>query len=268
MTGSIVFAHANGYPAGTYRVLFDAWRAAGHDVHAIERLGHDPAYPVTSNMPKLRDELGAFVERRFGADGGQPPWVVGHSLGGLLGLMLACRRPELVRGLVLLDSPLFTGWRGHGLKMLKTTGLIQRIPETKAALRRRQRWPTREAVLAHFAGKSVFARWDARVLADYVQAGFDDVDGEVTLGFRRDIESRIYTALPHHLGPLMRRHPPRCPVAFLAGRQSALLRQAGVNGARALAGARFEWVEGGHLFPMEHPEATAAAVLNMLRGMA
>ena len=25
----IVFSHANGFPEGTYRVLFEAWRAAG-----------------------------------------------------------------------------------------------------------------------------------------------------------------------------------------------------------------------------------------------
>jgi pimeloyl-ACP methyl ester carboxylesterase len=263
--GDIVFAHANGYPAGTYRVLFDAWRAAGHAVHAIERLAQDPAYPVSNNLPKLRDELTAFVEARVN-DG--PVWLVGHSLGGLLGLMLACRRPELVRGLVMLDSPLLTGWRAHGLKMMKTTGLIRRVSPAKESRRRRQSWPTREAVLAHFAAKHAFARWDPRVLADYVAAGFDERDGAVTLGFRRETELRIYAALPDQLGALMHKHPPRCPIAYLAGRQSALSRQAGLDGARQLARERFEWVEGGHLYPMEHPDETAAAVLRILHSMA
>jgi pimeloyl-ACP methyl ester carboxylesterase len=260
----IVFAHANGYPAGTYRVLFDAWRTAGHAVHAIERIGHDPVYPVTNNFPKLRDELAAFVEVHA-TDG--PVWLVGHSLGGLLGLMLACRRPELVRGLVMLDSPLFTGWRAHGLKMMKTTGLIRRVSPAKESRRRRQAWPTRAAVLAHYSGKTVFARWDARVLADYVDSGFDEYDGQVALGFRRDIETHIYTALPNHLGALMHKHPPRCPVAYVAGRQSVLSRQAGLDGARRLAHERFEWTEGGHLYPMEHPDATAATVLRILASM-
>ena len=49
----IVFSHANGFPAGTYRVLFEAWRAAGHAVHAVEKFGHDPAWPVTSNWPTV-----------------------------------------------------------------------------------------------------------------------------------------------------------------------------------------------------------------------
>ena len=37
--GAIVFAHANGFPAGTYRLLFARWRAAGYAVLAIEKLG-------------------------------------------------------------------------------------------------------------------------------------------------------------------------------------------------------------------------------------
>lgn len=268
MPGTIVFAHANGYPAGTYRVLFDAWRSAGFEVQAIERIGHDPAYPVTSNMPKLRDELADFIATRIANGVEGPVWLVGHSLGGLLGLMVACRRPELVRGLVMLDSPLFTGWRAHGLKVMKTTGLALRTSPAKDSHRRRQAWPTRAAVLAHFAAKAVFARWDARVLADYAQAGFDEHDGALRLGFQREIETRIYTALPHHLGPLMQRHPPRCPVAYVAGRQSTFFRQTGADGARRLARERFEWTEGGHLYPMEHPDATAALVLRILQGMA
>ena len=38
--------------------------------------------------------------------------------------------------------------------------------------------------------------------------------------------------------------------------------------ARALARERFEWVEGSHLYPMEHPDETAATVLRILHNMA
>lgn len=59
---TIVFSHANGFPAGTYRVLFEAWRQAGHHVLALPRFGHDPAYPVASNWRPTRDELIHFIE--------------------------------------------------------------------------------------------------------------------------------------------------------------------------------------------------------------
>ena len=45
---TLVFSHANGYPAGTYRQLFKIWRDAGWRVLAVDKFGHDPRYPVTS----------------------------------------------------------------------------------------------------------------------------------------------------------------------------------------------------------------------------
>jgi pimeloyl-ACP methyl ester carboxylesterase len=261
---TIVFAHANSFPAGTYRLLFEAWRAAGYTVRAIDKLGHDPALPATSNWPHLRTELIRFIEQA--ADG--PVWLVGHSLGGMLGVLVASKRPDLVSGLVLLDAPVIAGWRAHGLQVAKAAGLYQRISPGKVSRRRRHEWPTREAVHSHFAAKTAFARWDARVLADYVASGFEQQPDRVTLAFQRGVETRIYETIPHHAGALLRRHPLRCPVAFVAGRQSREMRLGGLEASRALAHNRFEWVEGSHLFPMEHPHETAELVLRLIRAMA
>ena len=264
MLPSIVFSHANGFPAGTYAVLFAAWRRAGFQVHAIERIGHDPDFPVTSNWPHLRDELIRFIDREVGG----PAFLVGHSLGGLLSVLVASRRPDLARGLVLLDSPLITGWRAHGLQVFKATGLIRRVSPGKVSQRRRHEWPSREAVHRHFANKHAFARWDPRVLRDYVDTGFEERDGATRLAFQRDIETRIYNTLPHHLPAVLRRHPLKCPVGFLAGTQSVEMRQGGIEASRLLAKERFVWMEGTHLFPMEKPRQTAEEVLRLVASMA
>ena len=50
---TIVFSHGNSFPASTYRVMLDSLRARGFTVHAIEKYGHDPAYPVSDNWPNL-----------------------------------------------------------------------------------------------------------------------------------------------------------------------------------------------------------------------
>jgi len=263
---TIVFAHANGFGAGTYELLFDAWRAAGYTVQAPARLGHDPRFPVASNWRGLRDELLAFIDAEVPAP---PVWLIGHSLGGLLCLLAASRRPELVRGLVILDSPVITGWRAHSVHMLKKSGLMARVSPGKVARRRRHHWSDRAAVLRHFAGKPVFARWDTRVLADYVASGFEDLEGGggVELGFRREIETRIYDTLPHDIGLRLKKHPLQCPAAAILGTQSAEMRQGGTAGIRALVGERLVWIEGTHLYPMEKPEATAQAVLGLLAQM-
>ena len=261
--GAIVFSHANGFPAGVYRQLFEAWRAQGYAVHALDKFGHDPAWPVTSNWPHLRDQLIAFID----AEVGGPAWLVGHSLGGILSVLAASKRPDLARGVVLLDSPIIAGWRAHSLQVAKATGLMPRITPSHVSRSRRQAWPSLAAVREHFAKKAAFARWDPRVLEDYVKGGFVRRGGQTVLAFDREVESRIYDTLPHHMQRVLRRHPLRCPLAFIGGQQSAESRQAGVEATRRLAGERFVWTEGTHLFPMEQPDATATEVLRLLSTM-
>lgn len=263
---TLVFSHANGFPAGTYGTLFDLWRAAGWRVVAIERIGHDPAYPVTSNWPRLRDQLCDFIDQEVASHG--PVHLVGHSLGGFLSVMAAAHRPAGVRGVVLLDSPIIAGWKAQGLRLAKSSGLIRRVSPGKVSARRRHEWPDPASVLAHFQRKTSFARWDPRMLADYVRTGFDPVEGHPTarqLGFRREIETRIYNTLPHHIPELLRRHPLQCPAAFLGGTHSVEVRQVGLNATLRLTHDRIGWVEGSHLFPMERPAETAEAVLGWLR---
>lgn len=261
MSRVLVFSHANGFPAGTYRRLFDAWRAAGWTVLALEKFGHDSRYPVRSNWSPTRDELLAFIDASVPP--GERVHLVGHSLGGILSLLAACRRPERVASVVLIDSPVVSGWRAHGLRVFKATGLVQRASPGRVSRRRRWQWASIDEAREHFARKSVFARWDPQILEDYLCAGLepDPATGGVRLAFHRDVETRFYDTLPHHFDALMRRHPPRCPVHFIGGTQSAEMRQAGMTATRRLVKDRHAMIEGTHLFPMERPAETVQAVL-------
>lgn len=261
---TLVFCHANGFPAGTYRTLFERWRQAGWEVHAPAQLGHDPARAPRSGWSPLRDELIEFIERTCA--GRTPVALVGHSMGGYLSLLVAARRPDLVSAVVMLDSPIVSGWRARAFRLMKATGLIRRGGPGRVSARRRERWASREAARQHFASKPTFARWPAAVLADYLDHGLvDEPAGGVKLAFAREVETAIYNTLPHHLEPLLDRQPLRCPVAYVAGRGSRESRQLGLGLVRRLAGPRWRWIEGSHLFPMEHPGATAAAVLELLQ---
>jgi pimeloyl-ACP methyl ester carboxylesterase len=260
--GLLVFSHANSYPAGCYRLLFETWRAAGWQVEALPKLGHDRRFPVTSNWPHLVDQLQDFVE---GLRPQQPVALVGHSLGGLLSLMLAARKPALARCVVQLDSPFISGWRRELLRVGKLSGLAWRVPPAAIAKRRRDHWPDAESVARHFGCKPLFQAWDARVLADYLACGFepDPQRGGLRLAFHRGVETRIYAGLPHHLPALARRL--QAPIGFVAGTRSLEMRQGGVEATKAFIGAaNFREIDGTHLFPMEKPEQTAALVLQLL----
>lgn len=259
---SIVFSHANGFPAGTYRRLFAHWEAAGHAVHAIEKIGHGEA-PVTSNWPHLRDELIHFAERTAGG----PAYFVGHSLGGFLSVLAAAQRPDLSRAVVMLDSPIISGWKAQALRFFKATGVGERFSPGHVSKRRRQHWPSATAAYAHFQTKPAFARFHPEVLHDYVAAGTEREGAQHRLAFRREIETDIYNTLPHHIARLLRRQPLQCPAAFVGGTGSAEVRQVGMAATLRLTEGRIRWIEGSHLFPMERPDETAEAVLGLLAAM-
>jgi pimeloyl-ACP methyl ester carboxylesterase len=249
--------------------LFEAWRAAGWRVLAPPKFGHDARFPVTSSWPRVRDELLAFIDEHAPR---QRVCLVGHSLGGYLSLLAGSRRPGLARAIVLLDSPVLGGWKAQSVHVLKLTGAIRRVSPGRVSQSRRERWPSAAAALAHFQSKRAFAVWDPRVLADYIAAGTepdpDDASGAgVRLAFRREVETRFYNTLPHQLVATLGRHPPGCPVAYVAGTRSAEGRTVGLATTRALTHGRIRTIEGSHLLPMEQPELTAATVLELLAEM-
>lgn len=154
---TIVFSHANSFPAATYKVLFKSLRARGYSVKAVDKYGHDPRYPVSNNWPNVVQQLVDFatpiVEKA-----GEPVWLVGHSLGGFLSVMAAARQPGLAKGVVLIDSPLVGGWRSRMVGLAKTTQLVGSISPGAVSRKRRNSWPDADATLAHFQHKKAFAR--------------------------------------------------------------------------------------------------------------
>jgi pimeloyl-ACP methyl ester carboxylesterase len=79
-----------------------SWLTGRCRVVALDARGHGHSERLPSDVS--RDALvadAAFVVERLGL---RPAVVVGQSLGGLTALSLAARRPELVRGLVLVEA--------------------------------------------------------------------------------------------------------------------------------------------------------------------
>ncbi len=197
----------------------------------------------------------------------EPAFLVGHSLGGILSLMCAARHPELARGVVLIDSPVIGGWRATTLGLAKRTPLIGALSPGRISQKRRHHWPDAQAAMESFAHKKSFARWDPQVLQDYIDHGTHDEGGQRVLSFDRDIETAIYNSLPHKLDSLLKRKPLKCPAALIGGTHSAEMRQAGTDLTHQVVKGRIMMLDGSHLFPMEKPIATAAAIEATLRNL-
>ncbi|ASU38468.1 alpha/beta hydrolase [Herbaspirillum sp. meg3] len=256
------FAHANSYPAGTYGMFFDLLREH-YDVRALPMHAHNPKYPVDDGWRKLGKELGEELAQRYN----EPVILVGHSMGGILSLLAGRKRPDLVRCVVMLDSPIVAGWRASALHLAKLFKIESKRSPAVASIKRRNAWPDMEAAYQHYAAKAMFAAWPERVLRDYVTAGIEpEPSGGVKLRFTRETETAVYRTIPHHLGALARRQYP-VPIGFVGGTNSAECRLAGLAATKKLVGPYFRQIPGGHLFPMESPEAAAGATHEMIQAL-
>jgi len=273
----IVFSHGNSFPGATYSVMLKGLQERGLDTVALDRFGHDPRYPVTSNWPHLVQQLADFASAAMAGRKG-PVYLLGHSLGGFVSLMCAARFPQLggrgVQGVVMLDSPVLGGWKAKALAVVKHTQMVGHLSPGAVSRKRRNTWSSAQEALEHFQYKKAFAAWHPQVLTDYIAHGTEDAaqpDGSTqrVLRFDRDVETAIYNSLPHNLDRLLRSHPLGCPVAFVGGTRSAEMHQVGMDMTHKLVNPtqhpeRLRMVEGTHLFPMEKPDETAMLVAEVL----
>lgn len=252
------FIHGNSFPAGTYRQMFSALEAH-YDLRALDMHGHNPAYPVSHDWPHLVQELIDTLLKNYEA----PVILLGHSLGGILALMAASRRPDLVRCVVMIDSPVVSGWRAVVLKTFKSLGLLERFSPSRLSDKRRNLWRDEQEAFEHFAAKDKFSIWPEAVLQDYINAGMVPHSEGIALKFQREIESIIYLTLPSNLGKIAKQGL-KVPIGFVGGTESIECRQGGLGATKKLCGEYFVQLNAGHLLPMELPEQTAEAVRQMI----
>ena len=249
MSQPVFFAHANGFPSATYGKLF---RALGteYSVAFLEQHGHDPRFPVNDNWEQLVCELIFHLQQ-----GAEPVWGVGHSLGGVLHYHAALRHPELYRGVVMLDSPVLTLADQLVIRAAKRFGFIDRITPAGRTIGRRERFSDVAEARRYFAGKTLFSRFDAECLDDYLQHGLQASGDELALRFDPQTEISIYRSVPH-TSPGKPQHL-QVPLAMVHGRHSRVIMPHHGRLLRRMPQGEYLSVPGGHMFPLERPQDTA-----------
>lgn len=249
----MLFAHANGYPPGSYQHLLTLL-SDRFSVFAIE---HRPLWAERSPPRKLHwslfaDDMLKVLADRF--DG--PLWVMGHSMGAVTAVLAAAREPERFTGLMLLD-PVFLPERYVWATRLTPRSRITKVPMIRRALNRPEFFEGIDAAFDFYRGKRAFKGLTDEALRDYVTASNEPMaDGRVRLRYSPAWEAAVYASPPrvrHVLKAL------DLPTLGLRGQASDTLSpQVWKRWQRWQPDAHLQEIPGGHLFPLEYPHETAS----------
>jgi pimeloyl-ACP methyl ester carboxylesterase len=248
----VVFSHANGFNARTYRTILGPL-ARELRILALDLRGHG------------RSTLPAVIEGRVGwremeddllallaVEARRPVVLAGHSMGGTTSLLAAAAAPERVKRLVLFDPVIFP---------LASQADAAESPLVQGALRRRASFPSKGAALAAYLGRGAFRTWRREQLADYVEDGFRETPtGEVTLTCAPEWEASNFRT--HNYDPWAAFAESRCPIDIRRAAEASTCRLDGREAELTADGrVTVETVPGTtHFLPMERPDVVAAAL--------
>lgn len=259
-------AHATGFCASVYTPIAEELKRHARVV-GMDARGHGetsaPADPAA-----LRD-WDVFVDDMnfLFSSLAEPVIAVGHSLGGVVSMMLAVKRPELIKALVLIDPTILPySWMWWWF-LAKKFGVSHRAPIARQALRRRRVWTDKETILSTYRRKKVFQQWSDGALEAYIEGGVRpsrNHPGEVELCCDPQWESRVFSTCPHDAWSYVSRV--KCPILLIYGKESDTFLPKSVRRfARNAPHATIRPIDASHLVPMERPGVCTAAIVEFLR---
>ncbi|WP_339726082.1 alpha/beta hydrolase [uncultured Paraglaciecola sp.] len=253
------FAHANGFPAGSYQQIFKQF-PDDFTVHALTKFAHSERFPVNANLENQVAELIDYLTHTVG----HPAYVVGHSMGAVVSFVAACERPDLIKGVIMLDPPIASGVARVAFRLLKYSPLIDKFSPAGKAKVRCQSWPLGTDLVAYFKAKALFKNFQLACIQDYVDAAIDEREDKLQLNFDAQIEASIYRNVPHNLNKFYKRLS--VPGLLVTGSQSDVCIPAFL--ATFIKKSKIEhhvFEGGGHMFPLESPKQVAELITNRIR---
>ena len=249
----VVFSHGNGFNAMCHRSAL-APLADRLRILAVDQRGHGfTGLPLQPEGRTDWNDLGEDLSALLDALKLDRPVVLGaHSMGGVVSLMAAAKRPKLVKAVLAFDPVIAN-------QMWDMNALPERLTSfVRSTLRRRRHFADKSEAMAAYRGRGAFATWPDAVLADYVEGGFKTLaDGSLELACPPAWEASNYAAQGHDAKSLLLNCP--APVHILRAETGSPCRvELDGGGAHVV----METIVGStHTLPMERPDLVQAALL-------
>lgn len=261
------FLHANGYPPACYLPLIDLLRSE----HRVSSMHLRPLWPHSrpneiGAWTPLTDDFLLFLDEQKVS----PVVAVGHSMGAIISLRTALRRPDHFRALIMIDPVLFPPRFIAAYNVVKVVGLGARlIPVMAGALKRRRHFDDLESLFQAYRRKSVFRYFSDGSLRAYVDGiTRPSPNGGYELVYSPEWEARIYqTGVWRDMDLWWGLPNLRVPTLIIRGAESdTFLPRAAERVKRIRPDTTLVTLEHStHLVPLERPQETHQAIRSFLK---
>ncbi|MCZ6784766.1 MAG: alpha/beta hydrolase [Proteobacteria bacterium] len=259
-----LFVHATSFCADTWAPVIGAARDAGWRgaSTAVDQRGHGRSDPVREardcEWPRLVGDVAGLAQEVAREAGAETLLLVGHSSGASVCLAAAGQRPELVRGLVLVEPTLFDPPAVQGGDSFLGSGAL-----AASARRRRSRFADRAEASECLRKRFPYSGFAPESFEAYLDGGLiagPDADGGLSLACTPDCEAWMYEGAGSlDVWPLSEKV--RAPILLVLGEHTAVPRAMRDRVEAGAAPVRIETIAGGtHFTALESPAAVGRAL--------
>lgn len=260
----LLFIHGNGFCGGVY------WPLMSRCLDEVDWLWVDvPGHGDSDSGEHFLgwNENAELAYQALNAQlthyAGRPHYLVGHSFGGIMSLLIAARHPDFVPAALILDPVLFSPAMLASMRLLSPVGLWQRNAMAQRARKRRTHWPDRRAAWSYFHGRGMFGSWSDEALTAYIDHALSHTQGTLRLKCSPQREAEIFGSYPRQLWASVRKLSAKMHIIY--GRDSyPFVPKSARKAAQAGQQISVEAIDGSHFFMLESPDATAQAVKRWL----
>ena len=261
---ALVFAHATGFNALTYRQLFNCIDSTV-EIFALDQRGHGLT-TAPANEEELKSwstyerDLAEFVNWL-----NRPVVLAGHSMGGAVSTKVAAQKPQLVKGLILVEPVIMPPLADPVMDLIKKYNLGNFIPMVKSAINRQAYFSSIEKAVENYTGKGAFKTWPKTWIEDYVTGGtVKNNEGGISLSCKPKWEARTFAVSGNR--PWSAILKLSCPISVIKGAKGSTFHPAAVRRLLKLHPETDYTLikEASHFVPMEEDEKVGEIINDVL----
>jgi len=257
---ALVFSHATGFNAQTYRQLFKQIDPS-IDIYALDQRGHGLT-SAKANIHELKswstyeNDLIEFINWLD-----RPVILAGHSMGGAVSTKVAALKPDRVKALVLLEPVIMPAMIDPVMGIIRKFNLGQLIPLASSAKNRRASFSSLDEAIENYTNKGAFKSWSRTWIEDYVIGGsVKNSQGGISLSCKPEWEAKTFSVSGNKPWSAIKKL--NCPITVVKGDVGSSIHPLAVSRLKKYH-PDLDYTlmkNSSHFLPMERPDQVAIKI--------